>query len=357
MDTQKGIVFETKATYSIFLTSDGLFIKGVPICSSVQVGEEASFRPYNQVKHPRISLKTKWTTPMFAIAATTILLFFILLPSQSTVSAFVQIDINPSIELGIDKNGKVYLFNGLNEDGVALKRNISFWKGKPLSWVMLRIINQSQSIEENEKINITAIYQNEVDQETLGKVIATAVSTSTSQVMTKENVKVINASTSDREIAKIEGISVRQYHDKLEVEKEKKNSKENKQRNSQSKESENVKIKPAHTRNNVNERTAPISEVNQTHNQKGTVKSEKEGNKSKEDIKKPSDKEQSNELKKPNENKVNVQSNQQTKLKKEEIHTNKKIKNDGNKMKSSKINTNKDKKNENRNRNTKKIMR
>ncbi|WP_155966695.1 anti-sigma-I factor RsgI family protein [Paenisporosarcina sp. TG-14] len=323
MDTQKGIVFETKATYSIFLTSDGLFIKGVPICSSVQVGQEASFRPYQKVKNLKMAFKTKWTTPMFAIAATIILLFFVLLPSQSTVSAFVQIDINPSIELGINKKGNVYLFNGLNEDGVALKRDISFWKGKPLSWVMLQIINQSQSMEENEKINITAIYQNGVDQEILEKVIETAVSTSTSQILTKKNaVKVINASTSDREIAKIEGISVRQYHAELEVEKEKKtNSKENKQRNSQSKESENVK-KPARTENIVNERTAPISEVNQ----KGTLKSEMKNKKDKEEIKKPSNKEESNKQKKPNEYKADVKSNQQSKVKKDEIHTNKEIK-------------------------------
>lgn len=282
MDTQNGIVFETKAAYSIFLTSDGLFIKGVPICSSVQVGEEASFRPYKQVKHPKIALKTKWTTPMFAIAATIILLFFILLPSQTTVSAFVQIDINPSIELGIDKNGEVYLFNGLNEDGVALKRAISFWKDKPLSWVMLQIINQSQSIEENEKINITAIYQNKVEQEILEKVIATAVSTSTSQVLTKKNaVKVINASTSDREIAKVQGISVRQDLAELDVVKEKKqnNLKEIEKRNLQQQENKNDQKKPSLTENNVSEKKVPKIDVNQSHNQKGMLKSEIENKK------------------------------------------------------------------------------
>lgn len=326
MNTHKGIVFETRSAYSIFLTSDGLFEKGIPLSSSVQIGEEVSFRPYQNVKQQqrKVSLKTLWASPTLAIVATLVLLFAVLLPAQSNVSAYVQIDINPSIELGIDKKGKVYLFNGLNEDGVALKRDISFWKGKPLSWVMHQIINQSQSIKDNEEINITAIYQNGVDQESLEKVIATAVSSSTSQVLAKKNsVKVINASTTDREIAKMEGISVRQYHAKLEVEKEKKTiSKESKQRNSQKKKSGNFDIKPARTENIVNERTAPISEVNQNHYQKGTVKSEIESNKNKEDIKKPSDKEQSNELKKPNEHKVNVQSNQQSNVKK-----------DGNKMK------------------------
>lgn len=221
MNTHKGIVFETRSAYSIFLTSDGLFEKGIPLSSSVQIGEEVSFRPYQNVKQQqrKVSLKTLWASPTLAIVATLVLLFAVLLPAQSNVSAYVQIDINPSIELGINNNGKVYLFKGLNDDGTEIKRDISFWKGKPLSWVLLQIVDRTESrIEQTETIEITTIYQNEVDHESLEKVIETAVITSTSQVMEKKQaIKVVEATVSDWKAATSEGISVQKYQKKLKV--------------------------------------------------------------------------------------------------------------------------------------------
>lgn len=221
MNTHRGIVFETKSAYSIFLTSDGLFEKGIPLSSSVQIGEEVSFRSFQNVKQQqrKVSLKTLWATPTLAIVATLVLLFAVLLPAQSNVSAYVQIDINPSIELGINNAGNVYVFKGLNDDGTAIKRDISFWKGKPLSWVLLQIVDRTESlIEQTETIEITTIYQNEVDHGSLEKVVETAVITSTSQVMQKKQaIKVIEATVTDWKAATNEGISVQKYQKKLKV--------------------------------------------------------------------------------------------------------------------------------------------
>jgi hypothetical protein len=221
MNTHKGIVFETTSAYSIFLTSDGLFEKGIPLSSSIQIGEEVSFRPYKNVKQQqrKATVRTLWATPTLAIVSTLVLLFAVLLPAQSNVSAYVQLDINPSIEIGINNAGDVYLFKGLNDDGTAIKRDISFWKGKPLSWVLLQIVDRTESlIEKSETIEITTIYQNEADHGSLEKVIETAVITSTSQVMQKKQaIKVIEATVSDWKAANNEGISVQKYQEKLKV--------------------------------------------------------------------------------------------------------------------------------------------
>ncbi|MFC6038132.1 hypothetical protein ACFPYN_01580 [Paenisporosarcina macmurdoensis] len=221
MNTNKGIVFETTSAYSIFLTSDGLFEKGIPLSSSIQIGEEVSFRPYQTVKQQqrKASVRTLWATPTLAIVAALVLLFAVLLPAQSNVSAYVQLDINPSIELGINNAGDVYVFKGLNDDGTAIKRDISFWKGKSLSWVLLQIVDRTESlIEKTETIEITTIYQNEADHGSLEKVIETAVITSTSQVMQKKQaIKVIEATVSDWKAANNEGISVQKYQEKLKV--------------------------------------------------------------------------------------------------------------------------------------------
>ncbi|WP_342541890.1 hypothetical protein MHH33_12515 [Paenisporosarcina sp. FSL H8-0542] len=147
------------------------------------------------------------------MVATLVLLFSILLPSQTPVSAYVQIDINPSVELGLDQEGTVYSFKGLNDDGEALKRDIDFWKGKPLTWVLLQIVDRTETtIETQEEIEITTIYENKENHAKLEKVIVSAVSNSNSKsMMQKYSVNVNEASLEDRQAANNEGISVQKY--------------------------------------------------------------------------------------------------------------------------------------------------
>ena len=215
MNMQKGIVIETTNAYSIFLTSDGLFEKGIPLNSSVLIGEEVYFRPYQNIKQRKMkgSYRSQWMTPILSVVATIVLLFSVLLPAQSNVSAYVQIDINPSIELGISNAGNVYSFKGMNDDGLAIKRDISFWKGKPLSWVLLQIVDRTESlIIKKEVIEITTIYQNDKAHDKLENVIETAVVTSTKQILPKKSViKVNEATVSDWKSATNKGISVQKY--------------------------------------------------------------------------------------------------------------------------------------------------
>ena len=230
MNTTKGIVFEKTTSYSIFLTPDGLFQRGIPLSTTVEIGEEVFFHPYSEVRKRKISYNTSLTTPLISMVAIIVLFFSVLLPSQTRVSAFVQIDVNPSIELGIDNNGAVQLFRGLNEDGMNVKRDISFWKGKPLSSVLLEIVERTESvIAEAETLEITTIYQENVDHDSLEKAISTAVSTSTTEIeIKKQEIKVIEATIEDRNAANTEGISVRKYQAGIEKE-TKSNNKEKKQ--------------------------------------------------------------------------------------------------------------------------------
>jgi len=220
MNTSKGIVFEVTTSYSIFLTPDGLFQRGIPLSTSVEIGEEVFFRPYTEVRKRKISYNTSFTTPIISLATIIVLFFSVLLPSQTRVSAFVQIDVNPSIELGIDNNGAVQLFRGLNEDGMNVKRDIAFWKGKPLSSVLHEIVERTESsIAEAETLEITTIYQENVDHDSLEKVIATAVSSSTTDIeIKKQEIKVIEATIEDRNAANMEGISVQKYQAGIEKE-------------------------------------------------------------------------------------------------------------------------------------------
>lgn len=236
MNTRRGIVFETTSSYSIFFTEDGVFEKGIPLSASVEIGDEAFYKPLLNKRSYKTTFNSSWTAPVLSMVATLVLLFSILLPSQSPVSAYVQIDINPSVELGLDQEGKVYSFKGLNDDGEALKRDIAFWKGKPLTWVLLQIVDRTETtIETQEEIEITTIYENKENHAKLEKVIVSAVSNSNSKsMMQKYSVNVNEASLEDRQAANNEGISVQKYKaqfkdNKVEKQQQKKKKKDEKQ--------------------------------------------------------------------------------------------------------------------------------
>ena len=209
MNTQKGIVFEHTPSYSIFLTEDGRFQKGTPIPSTVLIGEEVVFRPYTAPIQKYSPTKKAWMAPVLAAVAIIFMFFSVLLPAQSKVLAFVQVDFNPSIELGIDKKGDVQHFVGLNEDGDALKRELSFWKGKSLSRVLSSIVASSDISSQKEQIEITTIYKEKTHNESLEKLITTAVAQSTNKLAT-ESVQINEATIEERIEANEKGVSVKQ---------------------------------------------------------------------------------------------------------------------------------------------------
>jgi outer membrane biosynthesis protein TonB len=213
MNKQKGIVFENTSSYSIFLTDDGRFLKGIPDVKSVQVGEEVSFRPYVEMVTMKKPKRTAYMVPIIAAVAIIFMFFTVLLPSQNKVSAYVQVDFNPSIELGIDNEGNVQVFRGINDDGIAIKRDISFWKGKSLTWVLLKIVEESEvTFESDDQFGVTTIISEGKNKPALEELIQTAVLQTTVKIA-PENIQVKKATIEERLQANEKGVSVGTYKD------------------------------------------------------------------------------------------------------------------------------------------------
>lgn len=226
MKTKKGIVFEHTPSYSIFLTEDGRFQKGIPVSSAVFVGEEIEFQPYPSVVQKFLPAKKAWMAPVVAAVAIIFMFFSVLLPDQSNVLAFVQVDINPSVELGIDEDGDVQHFIGLNEEGVILKKEISFWKGKTLSNVLSTIVDSSKISNLEDPIEVTTIYKEKTHHESLENIITIAVAKSTQKVATKP-IQIKEATIEERLKANEKGVSVDQFKQKLQKEKSSEPTKQN----------------------------------------------------------------------------------------------------------------------------------
>jgi hypothetical protein len=112
--------------YIMVLTNEGEFMK-VPWSrkSLPSVGKEVEFvQPVTN----KVFSQNRALIPLVASIALILLLIpiwhGIFLPETQMVVAYINVDINPSLELGINKKGNVVEVRGLNDDGEKLLQNL-----------------------------------------------------------------------------------------------------------------------------------------------------------------------------------------------------------------------------------------
>ncbi|WP_339061146.1 anti-sigma factor domain-containing protein [Tepidibacillus marianensis] len=103
---------------AIVITKDGQFLSVVPH-NKVDIGEETTF---TLEKERKTSYFSKQNIRWIASVAAVLLILFVGVPgyffgTTDQVAAYVSVDINPSIDLGVSKKGKVIEVRALNQDG------------------------------------------------------------------------------------------------------------------------------------------------------------------------------------------------------------------------------------------------
>jgi hypothetical protein len=138
----KGIVMELTDKNIIVMREDGRFDKISRQKRACQIGEEILYA----------DTRLKWTSPSIAgRSATVAAVVFCLVViasfagkiGSSEVVAYVSLDINPSIEMGIDEKEQVLELRGLNNDGTELIAALNF-KGKSLETVTASLLNKAE---------------------------------------------------------------------------------------------------------------------------------------------------------------------------------------------------------------------
>lgn len=115
MGRSVGVLMKQERDHGVFLTTNGSFIRGRARAIGVQVGQEVEFVPMR-------SHITSWARLGVAVA----LMLAIMVSGVSVyltrpaIAAYVTIDINPSVELGIDRNEIVRSVIALNPDAEGL---------------------------------------------------------------------------------------------------------------------------------------------------------------------------------------------------------------------------------------------
>ncbi len=216
---KKGVILSVNKRFVTLLTPEGEFLKTKRQEREYEVGEEITFSPAKQkftLAFSNIHSSFK-KTAVLSIASTFLILFSIL-PSyfSGPVSAYMTIDVNPSIELELDDDLEVLKLTGLNEDGKLVIGQLKDWKGKDIKAVTNRIVETTKRfgyLKGNKQIVVstTLMEKNKELDKNLKEEIKEI---SEQDNVSKTKMKVIQATKSDRKQAREQGISTGKYLEK-----------------------------------------------------------------------------------------------------------------------------------------------
>jgi len=205
----KGIIMETRGNKAVVLTPEGEFRK-VPVSGKeYQIGQEIEFR-FN-----RTASFYKWGA-IAAVLALVILIPFIFnfIQIGDRAYAYVQMDINPSVEFTINKYSKIIDTRGLNSEGQEMLEG-SKLKGKDLEYGIQYFTVKSYEMgyvnAENEShILITTVMESENNksiEKEIEKKAANAVRETVQGKSITAKVSVLKASKEIKEEAEKNGLS------------------------------------------------------------------------------------------------------------------------------------------------------
>lgn len=177
----KGIVIEMTEADLVVLTPDGQFKRIPRMGRACRIGEEIRFST------PPFRLKRPVLSAMFALAAAVLLCIVLFnglganVEGVKPVVAYVTLDINPSVELGIGSDNLVVEARGLNDDGNRLLEGLSL-TGTPLAEATAAIMSRAEengyfSQQEGDVIIASTKVSEEapIDETSLGQIVQETV--------------------------------------------------------------------------------------------------------------------------------------------------------------------------------------
>ncbi|MCM3616750.1 anti-sigma factor domain-containing protein [Sutcliffiella horikoshii] len=165
---KKGIVLEVHDEHVTILTPEGEFLKSRKQKGQVDLGEEIVFFPLHRAEMKRKGkigsiFRAKWAV---ISVLTAIILAFSLYPKYASnqVYAYVSVDVNPSIELGINKDMKVISMDAYNKEGKDIIKQLEGWENKDLTSVssqIFEIFRDNGYLSENSEVLIASVLMNQ----------------------------------------------------------------------------------------------------------------------------------------------------------------------------------------------------
>ena len=160
---------EVHKRFLTILTPQGEFLRARNLKENYQIGQEIDFFPIEQRKISKrlsFSLFQPYKGKLLVSTALALMLLMIsILPFKQNnhVYAYLSIDINPSLELGVNKNCQVIELIPYNEDGEKIVSLLHDWEKKDIEDVTSEIMDVIQSqgyLKENHEVILSTVYVN-----------------------------------------------------------------------------------------------------------------------------------------------------------------------------------------------------
>lgn len=160
---------EQSKNCTIVMMNDGSFHKAKRL-KRAEIGMEVHFQPLHESKSV---MKQTFLLHRTKIAAVSIALLLTLFPAyfwheDNKAFAFVNVDINPSVELKVNDDMKVLSMNPLNKEAEEMVASMKAWEKKPVSEIALDMITFSKdkgymNSEQEVLIGVSYINKNSLD--------------------------------------------------------------------------------------------------------------------------------------------------------------------------------------------------
>ncbi len=159
---------EITEDYVTMLTPDGEFLRSRHEERQYELGEEILFFPLIEgqpdVSETKIKRRSWRRAVLSSVAAAALLLFFLPYYLQQQVYAYMSIDINPSLELGVNRQFEVVEIQTFNKDAKKLVASIKEWKHRPVEEVTSKILAASEHqgyLKREKEVLITTVFKKE----------------------------------------------------------------------------------------------------------------------------------------------------------------------------------------------------
>lgn len=216
---KKGVILSINKRFVTLLTPEGEFLKTKRQERTYEVGEEITFSPFK----PKVTLSfssfhLSFKKKAVLSVAAALLILFSVLPSYSSehVSAYMTIDVNPSIELELNDQLEVLKLTSLNEDGKLVIDKLTNWKGKEVKTVTNGIVETTKKLgylKGNKQIVVSTTLLDK--DKKLDKNLKEEIKEISEQGnVSQTKMKVIQATKTDRKQARKQGISTGKYVEK-----------------------------------------------------------------------------------------------------------------------------------------------
>lgn len=220
---KKGIVMDIDDAFMTLLTPEGEFLRTRKQNQPYAIGEEIHFfsienhKPFTSIFPIKNSIKFK---PVWAVSLMAVFLIllgsFIPMYQNNKAYAYMSIDGNPSIELGVNKKMQVIEITGFNKEGKNVISYIHNWKNKDVSRLTQSILAEMKKegyLKNNKIVIISTVRTNQADSNAEKKLKENMIEIEQTVNKQKLELNVFNGTEKDREKAHEQGLTTGKYQE------------------------------------------------------------------------------------------------------------------------------------------------